>query len=126
MSCKDCFHYEACKGTYSEVRKNPLYEFDGEMYADSGCENFLEKNLVIKSPYKVGDKVYQLYFGGIREETITDITIVLDRYDPPYLKFDTQTKINGGIYSSFFNGDLIDKKVFSNKAEAERARNNEL
>ena len=51
MSCKDCFHYEACKGTYSEVRENPLYEFDGEMYADSGCETFKDKNRVVELPF---------------------------------------------------------------------------
>lgn len=116
MNCKDCFHYDICLQWSTE----PLNNADW-------CSNFKDKDRVVELPYKVGDKVYLFYSGGgIREETITDITIVLDRYDPPYLKFDTQTKINGGIYSSFFNGNLIDKKVFRNKEEAERARNNEL
>lgn len=44
MKCKDCFHYEACKGTYYEIRDSLLYEFEGEMYADSGCEHFKDKN----------------------------------------------------------------------------------
>ena len=115
MNCKDCFHYEVCLLGACVNGKTGT------------CLKFIDKSRVVELPYKVGDKVYQFYSGGgIREETITDITIVLDRYDPPYLKFDTQTKINGGIYSSFFNGNLIDKKVFRNKEEAERARNNEL
>ncbi len=37
-TCKDCFHYEACKGTYYEVKEQG--EFDGEMYAECGCDDF--------------------------------------------------------------------------------------
>lgn len=40
--CKDCLHYSACKGTYYTAKgDNGLaYDFDGEMYADSGCEDY--------------------------------------------------------------------------------------
>lgn len=41
MTCKDCFHYEACKGTYHEVKEQG--EFDGEMYAECGCDDFKAK-----------------------------------------------------------------------------------
>ena len=47
MNCKDCLHYEACKGTYYTAKgcdNIALYEFDGEMYADSGCEYFAAVN----------------------------------------------------------------------------------
>ena len=43
MTCKNCLHYEACKGTYYTAKgcdNIALYDFDGEMYADSGCEDF--------------------------------------------------------------------------------------
>ena len=44
-TCKDCLHYEACKGTYYTAKgdEDILYEFDGEMYAHSGCEHFKPK-----------------------------------------------------------------------------------
>lgn len=47
--CKDCLHYEACKGTYSSAKgdEDILYDFDGEMYANSGCEDFKDKALII-------------------------------------------------------------------------------
>lgn len=47
-ACKDCLHYEACKGTYSSAKgdEDILCDFDGEMYADSGCEDFKDKNLI--------------------------------------------------------------------------------
>lgn len=41
MTCKDCIHYEACKGTYYEVKEQG--EFDGEMYAECGCDDFKNK-----------------------------------------------------------------------------------
>ena len=44
-SCKDCLHYEACNGTYYTAKgcdNIALYDFDGEMYADSGCEDFTD------------------------------------------------------------------------------------
>ena len=46
--CKDCLHYEACKGTYSSAKGDAdiLYDFDGEMYANSGCEDFEDKDLI--------------------------------------------------------------------------------
>ena len=43
MTCKNCLHYEACKGTYYTAKgcdNIALYDFDGEMYSDSGCEDF--------------------------------------------------------------------------------------
>ncbi len=44
-TCKDCLHYEACKGTYSSAKgdEDILYDFDGEMYAQSGCDDFKPK-----------------------------------------------------------------------------------
>lgn len=44
-TCKDCLHYEACKGTYYTAKgcdNRALCDFDGEMYADIGCEDFTE------------------------------------------------------------------------------------
>ena len=47
-ACKDCLHYEACKGTYYSAKSDEdiLYDFDGEMYANSGCEDFKDKDLI--------------------------------------------------------------------------------
>ena len=47
-ACKDCLHYEACKGTYSSAKgdEDILYDFDGEMFANSGCEDFEDKDLI--------------------------------------------------------------------------------
>ena len=69
---------------------------------------------------KVGSEIYQISDNcRISKETITDITIILDRYEPPYIKCDTECKVCGYVYSSYFNCDLLGEKVFLTKEEAE-------
>lgn len=51
--CIDCYHYSACRGTYYTAKDDEgglLYEFEGEMYAESGCEEFKSKSKVIELP----------------------------------------------------------------------------
>lgn len=52
MKCIDCLHYEACKGTYFSAKGNDgiLYEFEGEMYGDSGCEDFTDRSEWVHLP----------------------------------------------------------------------------
>jgi hypothetical protein len=69
--CIDCLHYEACKGTYYTAKgcdNIALYDFDGEMYADSGCEDFTDRSEWVHLPCKVGDKVW--YITGIGNNLI--------------------------------------------------------
>ena len=61
--CIDCLHYEACKGTYYTAKgcdNIALYDFDGEMYSDSGCEDFSDRSEWVHLPCKVGSIVYRL------------------------------------------------------------------
>ena len=46
MICKDCLHYEACKGTYMNVSEyKSIADFDGEHYADIyHCPDFSDKS----------------------------------------------------------------------------------
>ena len=64
-TCKDCLHYEACKGTYYTAKGNEdiLYDFDGEMYAQSGCEDFKPKAdyaPVVRKPIKGYEGYYEV------------------------------------------------------------------
>ena len=62
--CKECLHYEACKGTYYEVKEQG--EFDGEMYAECGCDDFKNKEDYIEIKYgKWLPTKTPSYFGGI-------------------------------------------------------------
>jgi hypothetical protein len=45
MTCKDCLHYEACKGTYMNVSEyKSITDFDDEHYTDIyHCPDFADK-----------------------------------------------------------------------------------
>lgn len=62
MICKDCLHYEACKGTYMNVSEyKPITDFDGEHYADIyHCPDFADKAEWVHLLCKVGTQVFFL------------------------------------------------------------------
>lgn len=61
MTCKDCYHYNACKF----YNKNLPEEYDPIEWQ---CDNFKDKSLIIELPCKVGDYVYYvaLDFNNVR------------------------------------------------------------
>lgn len=52
MFCKDCLHYEACKGTYFTVKKMITKDdFDNEHYADVyNCPDFTARSECVWLP----------------------------------------------------------------------------
>ncbi len=54
MTCKDCFHYEACND----------FAFGGgiEFSNADKCKHFKDKSLFIEMPCKVGDTIYEAIF----------------------------------------------------------------
>ena len=119
MTCKDCLHYEACKGTYYTAKgcdNIALYDFDGEMYADSGCEDFTDRSEWVHLPCKVGDKVYYLRRNPktlewhIQETKVYTIDI---RHDGPYIY------VNHGF--NCYAPKQIGKQLFLTRKEAEKA-----
>lgn len=70
MTCKDCFHYSACK---SQIPKS-YWQDD---YID-GCKHFKDKNKIIELPCKVGDTIYEIVrlkgaTPKILEETVDNV-----------------------------------------------------
>lgn len=124
-SCKDCLHYEACKGTYSSAKEDGgiLYEFDGEMYGDSGCEAFTDRSEWVHLPCKVGDTVY--YFDGayyLKNKSMWVIKPI------KVTEFSTKIGRSGKLYplSIIANGTRypitsIGRTVFLTREEAEKA-----
>ena len=109
MTCKDCLHYEACKGTYYTAKgcdNIALYDFDGEMYADSGCEDFTDRSEWVHLPCKVGDKIYQTDGIRIYESTIQD-------FNAEYMIWCTE--------SISFDERAIGNGIFLTREEAEKA-----
>lgn len=74
MTCKDCLHYEACKGTYDILDTTCSGEFDYEEFARS-CKNFTNRSEWVHLPCNVGGKVYQTDGIGIYESAIREIEI---------------------------------------------------
>lgn len=75
MNCKDCLHYEACKGTYNAIAEMAdTNSFNNEHYADVyNCPDFTARSEWIHLPCKAGDTVY--YITGIHNQLIKSATI---------------------------------------------------
>lgn len=111
MTCKDCFHYEAC----SFYNRNLKDEFDP---IELQCDNFKEKSLIVELPCRVGDTVYVLYTCDLPHEIeqviINGINI---RKESTQIVFS-----NNSAFTVWENDWSVYKKyVFSSREEAERA-----
>lgn len=124
--CIDCLHYEACKGTYYTAKgcdNIALYDFDGEMYADSGCEDFSDRSEWVHLPCELGDIVF--YFQGayhLKNKSMWKIIPI------KVTEFSMKMGKNGKLYplSIIANGTRypltsIGKTVFLTRKEAEKA-----
>lgn len=102
MTCKDCLHYEACKGTYFTFEPITNKDsFDSEHYADVyDCSDFTDRSEWVHLPCKVGDTIYKLWYApchlgetypdsynceGCLDEC--DIEKVITEYKVPSLRF---------------------------------------
>lgn len=108
--CKDCLHYEACKGTYDTIVETiDTDSFDHEHYADTYyCDNFTDRSEWVHLPCKVGDVVYQTDEVRLYKDTIRKIDI----------------SSIGTIYyteSIAFDERAIGKSIFLTSEEAEKA-----
>lgn len=62
MKCENCIHYEACLPFYENIKMKL-------------CDMFEDKDLYIKLPCKVGDKVYTINKkDGIVAKTVVEIS----------------------------------------------------
>ena len=61
-SCKECIHFDRCKG---------LYKFDRLQKAVSkGCSYFKDRSRFVELPCKIGDTVYSIYKGDIEAHIV--------------------------------------------------------
>lgn len=101
-SCKECIHFDRCKG---------LYKFDRLQKAVSkGCSYFKDRSRFVELPCKVGDTVYFIKGGRVMSDTV--IRFVIDRYAVKL------TKSNGTDigYTTQFG-----ERIFLTRKEAEQA-----
>lgn len=117
MTCKDCYHCNACCGHDEEAanREYPPAE---------KCIDFKDKSQIVELPCKVGDTVYYIKGGYCRKAKfctvsrpckVVEVSFKLDRKGEKVMEgFITD---NGTRYS--FKG--IGKTVFLTREEAEAA-----
>lgn len=113
MTCKDCLHYEACKGTYMNVSEyKSITDFDGEHYADIyHCPDFADKAEWVHLLCKVGMPVFFLRDQNIIE---TNVEKIIFKGNGCYIKL----KCNAMYETSCKS---IGKTVFFTRESAEKA-----
>lgn len=115
MTCKDCFHYKACKDTYEMCFELDSFDKSIEMQNYDNmldyCKLFKDKDKVIELPCKVGDTVW---FRDLTTGTIKELIITEEGCTAFWVKD------NANKMLMYFASD-IGKTVFLTKEEAEKA-----
>ena len=113
-SCKECIHFDRCKG---------LYKFDRLQKAVSkGCSYFKDRSRFVELPCRVGDKVY---FNNVHLRYARVIAIYIDASGGMF-DLDITTNIATATgYEHFINKDYtfedIGRRLFLTREEAEAA-----
>ena len=113
-SCKECIHFDRCKG---------LYKFDRLQKAVSkGCSYFKDRSRFVELPCRVGDKVY---FNNVHLRYARVIAIYIDASGGMF-DLDITTNIATATgYEHFINKDYtfedIGRRLFLTREEAEQA-----
>lgn len=59
MTCKDCYHCEACENRFAGLKKicvdEPVKHLELSPAVEKCCKNFKDKSRIIELPCKVGD-----------------------------------------------------------------------
>lgn len=108
MICKDCIHFDRCRG---------LYRFERLQKAVSkGCPYFKKRARFVELPCMVGDVLYEPFRSQISEYKIEQLLICENCI---LIKW----RLIKGVASNVFgiNVDNIGKTVFLSRKEAERA-----
>lgn len=116
MTCKDCIHYEKCSNDYFQENE----EYIGMKLIFIGnqipCKYFKDRNLFVKLPCNIGEKVYTIRWWEDKKEKITD-----SKGNSFYRTF-KKYKITKSEFSPFSLDYLqFGKEVFLTKEEAEKA-----
>lgn len=115
MTCKNCLHYEACKGTYFTFKQMiDKDSFDNEHYADVyNCPDFTDRSEWVHLPCKVEQQLWFVENGEVKASTVD--RLVYEELST----YDIFTRIDGYGFSVFFED--VGKTVFLTREEAEKS-----
>ena len=110
-TCKDCLHCDVCV-----IRAMPS-AFENTKWEKEPCDHFKDQSLCIELPCKVGDVVYCISSGSVKEKNIVSIAMLISN---SLRSLTFHGKNERGAITSFETIDL-GKTVFLSREEAERA-----
>lgn len=115
MTCKNCLHYEACKGAYFTFKQMiDKDSFDNEHYADVyNCPDFTDRSEWVHLPCKVEQQLWFVENGEVKASTVDRLVYEELSTD------DIFTRIDGYGFSVFFED--VGKTVFLTREEAEKS-----
>lgn len=120
MTCKDCLHYEACKGTYFTFKQmTDKDSFDKEHYADVyNCPDFADQSKWVHLPCKEGDILYEI----TESKTVNEYRVKAIRVELFGMFIDWDI-IEGFIEKYITNvpASEIGRTIFPTREEAEKA-----
>ena len=110
MTCKDCYHCNACCG-HDEEKANREYP------PAEKCRDFKGKSRIVEVPVKPGDKVYKITRNKVKECEVVFVGISADERCS-HFNF-VENYEDGSFYRSYsMVFDLLGKSVFLAKEEA--------
>lgn len=116
MTCKDCYHYDACNAWINHGET--LYS--DYTYSTEDCPFYKDKSRIVKLPCKVGDKVYKLTRNKVKKCEVVFVGISADE-KCSYFNF-VENYADGTFYKSYsMVFGVIGKTVFLTREEAEEA-----
>lgn len=116
MTCKDCYHYEACKEKFAGLYKIPVEEpkkhFELNPKVENRCQQFKDKSLIVELPCKVGDNFF-IIAQRFEKGEYTDFFI--DKRQVTHFEYDGKTLM---IYDFDEIGFVLDE-IYFEELEAE-------
>ena len=132
MTCKDCYHCEACENRFAGLKQicvdEPVKHLELNPAVEKCCENFKDKSLIVELPCKVGDEIYVMNRGNIPQRMILDepdirchcaIRCYCANEDNLCMALCDDKKHGICAYRLKNDGSDIGEKVFLTKEEAE-------
>ena len=107
-TCKDCVHFEVCRGEYAEGIE--------QLLTCDGCEDFKDRSRFVELPCKVGDTLFVPTRNFVSEYKIVSFHVCGERIW-------YRTNVIQGILTRLIsdNVEIIGKTVFLTREEAEQA-----
>lgn len=125
MTCKDCYHYDACKekfaGLYKIPVEKPKKHFELNPQVENRCQQFKDKSRIIEPTLNVGEKAW---FLDKNSNEICEATVIKVEYNyftnpQEWIEIEYISSSIGRLTYKTRIDLMLGKVVFLQKKEAE-------